>query len=98
DQVATAGPLATGQRVALLYRRRAQPDEALLKLLETRLRAHGYSVFIDRHMTIGIEWAEEIERQLRSADAVVPLLSAASVGSEMLQHEVEVAAEAAQQQ
>jgi class 3 adenylate cyclase len=84
-------------RVALLYKRRAQPDEELLKLLETHLQARGHSIFIDRHLTIGVEWAREIERQLREADAVVPLLSAASVGSEMLQQEVEVAAEAARE-
>src|SRR5207249_2591368 len=85
-------------RVALLYKRNAQPDEQVLKLLERELEAHGYNVFIDRHLSIGVEWAKEIERQVRTADAVVPLLSAASAQSEMLAYEVQIAHEAAQQQ
>jgi hypothetical protein len=84
-------------KVALLYKRNAQPDEYVLKMLETELLAHGHKVFIDRHLRIGVEWAKEIERQVREADAVVPLLSAASVNSEMLGYEVQIAHEAAQQ-
>ena len=83
-------------RVALLYKRRAQPDEYVLKLLEERLKA-SYEVFIDRRMSVGVEWAREIERQIRMADAVIPLLSATSTHSEMLAYEVEIAHEAAQQ-
>jgi len=55
-------------------------------------------VFVDRHLRIGVEWAREIERQVRESDAVIPLLSAASVQSEMLAMEIQVASEAAQQQ
>jgi hypothetical protein len=85
-------------RVALLYKRNTQPDGHVLALLEARLSDRGHDVFIDRHLTIGVEWAIEIERRLRSADAVVPLLSASSVHSEMLQHELQIAHEAAQEQ
>jgi class 3 adenylate cyclase len=88
----------TSQRVALLYKRNAQPDEQVLKLLEQQLKANGYEVFIDRHLTIGVEWAKEIERQVRTADAVVPLLSQASIHSEMLAYEVQIAHEASQQE
>jgi hypothetical protein len=59
--------------------------------------AHGLTVFIDRHLKIGVQWAIEIEREIQSADAVVPLLSAASIQSEMLQYELQIAHEAAQQ-
>src|SRR5256885_4156482 len=86
----------TSIRVALLYKRNVQPDEHVLKLLESELSAYGYKVFIDRHLTIGVEWAKEIEKQVRTADAVIPLLSAASVASEMLAYEVQIAHEAAQ--
>lgn len=89
---------AATMRVALLYKRHAQPDEQILAMLETELRAQGYEVFIDRHMSIGVEWAQEIERQVRSADAVIPLLSSASVTSEMLTYEVQMAQDAAQKQ
>jgi hypothetical protein len=85
-------------RVILLYKRHAQPDEHLLRVLETHLAAHGCHVFIDRHLAIGVEWARELERQIRTADAVIPLLSPASVESEMLACEVQIAHEAAQQQ
>src|SRR5207302_4151868 len=79
---------STAMRVAILYKRHAQPDEQLLKFLETQLTAHGYQVFVDRHLTIGMEWAKEIERQVRTSDVAIPLLSAASVSSEMLAYEV----------
>jgi serine/threonine protein kinase len=85
-------------RVALLYKRSAQPDEHVLRLLEAELKAQGHEVFIDRHLTVGVEWAKEIERQVRTADAVIPLLSAASITSEMIAYEVQIAHEAAQQQ
>jgi DNA-binding SARP family transcriptional activator len=86
------------EQVALLYKRHAEPDEHLLKLLEAQLKAHGFQVFIDRHLAVGVEWAREIERQIRASDAVVPLLSIASAPSEMLQYEVQIAHESAQQQ
>jgi hypothetical protein len=83
-------------RVALLYKRGAQPDERLLGLLETELRAIGCGVFVDRNMTVGVEWAKEIERQLRESDAVIPLLSEHSMSSEMLAYELQIASESAQ--
>ena len=85
-------------RIALLYKRHAQPDEQILSALEAELRMQGYDVFVDRHMSIGVEWAQEIERQVRTADAVIPLLSSASVSSEMLTYEVQTAHDAAQRQ
>ena len=85
-------------RVAILYKRNAQPDTQVLNLLEGQLIENGYRVFIDRHLTVGVEWAKEIERQVRSSDAVIPLLSAASINSEMLGYEVQMAHEAAQNQ
>jgi hypothetical protein len=83
-------------RVALLYKRHAQPDEYVLRILEEHLKT-DYDVFIDRHLSIGVEWAREIQQQISTADAVIPLLSASSVQSEMLAHEMEIAHEAAQQ-
>jgi hypothetical protein len=69
-----------------------------LKLLEAQLTAHGFRVFVDRHVQISVEWAAEIERQVRASYAVVPLLSETSVRSEMLEYEVETAHKAAQSQ
>ncbi|MDT4896703.1 MAG: hypothetical protein QOH25_1780 [Acidobacteriota bacterium] len=91
-------PTTETMRIALLYKRHAQPDEQILTVLETEFRAQGYEVFIDRHLSIGVEWAQEIERQVRSADAVIPLLSSASILSEMMVYEVQTAYDAAQGQ
>lgn len=86
------------KRLVLLYKRGVQPDEYVLRLLEQRLGAIGHQVFIDRHLKIGVEWAQEIERQIRGADAIVVLLSAASMASEMLTYEVQIAHEARQKE
>ncbi|MBI3922679.1 MAG: AAA-like domain-containing protein [Armatimonadetes bacterium] len=89
---------SSGIKVALLYKRHTLPDEKLLSLLEERLRDKGLDIFVDRHLTIGVEWAQEIERKVREADAVIPLLSASAVHSEMLAYEIQTAHEAAQVQ
>src|SRR5207253_1499280 len=60
DQAPSRPPLRVAAlRMALLYKRHAQPDEQLLKWLETQLAAQGHQVFVDRHLTIGVEWAKE---------------------------------------
>ncbi|HWS88595.1 MAG TPA: AAA-like domain-containing protein [Pyrinomonadaceae bacterium] len=87
---------AGASHVALLYKRNVEPDGHVLRLLEGALAAVGHGVFVDRNMKVGVEWAKEIERQVRTADAVVPLLSAASASSEMLAYELQLAHESAQ--
>lgn len=85
-------PDRQAEQIAILYKRDAQPDEQVMQWLEAQLEAHGYRVFIDRHIPIGLEWAKEIERQVRASDAVIPLLSAtAAEKSEMLASEVNAA-------
>ena len=86
------------QRIALLYKRSAKPDDQVLGVLEFGLRQAGYNVFVDRHLRVGVEWAREIERQVRDADAVIPLLSSLSIQSEMMSMELQIAAESALQQ
>lgn len=77
--------------VVLLYRRNVQPDEQIMRALEEKLAGRGYRVFVDRHLAVGVNWAREIEQKIGTADAVVALLSAASVQSEMLAYEVQLA-------
>ncbi len=96
-QATARTPSAAKLRVFLAYKRNAQPDEELLNFLERELPASGATVFIDRHLKPGMEWAREIEEQVRASDVVIPLLSAASVHSEMLSLEVEIAKDAALQ-
>jgi hypothetical protein len=92
-----ARPSASNLRVALLYRRNMKPDDYVLSLLESGLRAAGHQVFIDRHLKVGDEWAIEIKRQVQQSDAIIPLLSRDSIKSEMLAEELEEASRSAQQ-
>ena len=91
-------PTVPEKSVALLYKRNAPHSPHLLDLLEKGLKAAGYPVFIDSHLRAGVDWAHELRRQVRSAYAVVPLLSAESIWSEMVEEEVQTAYEAAQTQ
>jgi hypothetical protein len=84
--------------VVLLYKRDSHPDQELVKFLEYQLGNNGCSVFIDRHLTMGVDWAREIESRIRSADAIIPLLSAESIYSEMMGFEIETAHETSQLQ
>jgi len=84
--------------VVLLYKRDSQPDEDLVRFIEAQLTEQGYRIFIDRHLTMGVDWAREIEGRIRSAEAIIPLLSADSIYSEMLGFEIESAHEASQLQ
>jgi serine/threonine protein kinase len=87
-----------GLQIVLLYKRSAQPDEQFMRALEQNLTNQGYQVFVDRHLSVGVEWAREIESKIGSADAVVTLLSTASVQSEMLAYEVQLAHSYAERQ
>ena len=79
------------RKVVILYKRNAQPDTELLKVLEAALSPPEYDVFVDRHLKIGVEWARVIEEKIRGADVVIALLSDAALQSEMLEYEVEIA-------
>ncbi len=93
-----AGAAVQSRLVSIVYKSNVQPDARLLDLLEAGLREHSHQVFIDRHLSIGVKWAQEIEAKIRHSDAVIVLLSAASIQSEMVAYELEIAHEAAQQQ
>jgi hypothetical protein len=84
--------------VVVLYKRDSQPDQEVVKLLVNQLQQDECSVFLDRHLTLGVDWAREIESRIRSADVVIPVLSAESIHSEMLGFEMESAHEASQLQ
>jgi hypothetical protein len=78
-------------RVFISYKRHAKPDAALAKRIYTEIQQAGYDVFIDQTITVGQEWARMIEQQIESSDFMIVLLSEASVQSEMLAREVELA-------
>jgi hypothetical protein len=93
-----AANAGSGLHLAILYKRNAQPDEQLTQWLEDRLNAQGHQVFVDRHVQKGTEWLLEVEKQIRASDAVIPLISAASASSEMMEWELETAHGAADTQ
>lgn len=84
-------PDLKGKKVTLIYKRNAKPDEDLLTWLEQQFAPRGCEVFSDRHLKIGVAWVAEIERKVRESDAVIPLLSASSIQSEMLEMELRIA-------
>jgi hypothetical protein len=91
-----ADPPAQTMHVAIVSKSRAQPDTQLLEFLRDQLPQHGFEVFVDEEQTIGVEWVRRMENKISSSDAVLVLLSASSVLSEMIEYDVDQAARAAQ--
>jgi hypothetical protein len=75
-------------RVFLSYKRHAEPDQRLAHVLHRFLVDQGHQVFIDSTLRAGVQWLEEIDRQIRASDLLVVLVSKASADSEMVQAEV----------
>ncbi len=92
-----ASPAAGGRTVALLCEQASGDAEELRDLLKTRLQSAGYTVFCDQDLPVSVEWARELQHQVRHAYAVVPFLSEESIQSEILEGEVLAALEAQQQ-
>jgi hypothetical protein len=93
----TVKPVPAAKKIFISYKRDAEPDGELLGILEKRLGENGHQLFTHRHLEIGAEWFEEIERQICTADAVVVLLSSKAVSSEMVIYEVQTAHRASKQ-
>ena len=77
-------------RIFISYKRDVEPDAPLAQEICEALQQH-HDVFIDQKMLVGTRWAAQIEAELKAADGVIVLLSAHSVQSEMVEHEVELA-------
>ncbi|MGB7991749.1 MAG: toll/interleukin-1 receptor domain-containing protein, partial [Candidatus Methylophosphatis roskildensis] len=90
-EVPMSEPQGTGRRFFISYRRRAQDDARLAKLLVDELRAAGHDVFIDVDIPIGTDWSAEITRRIQWCDYLVVLLSEDSFDSEMVQGEIRLA-------
>lgn len=89
---------ATGPVVTILFKRGLEPDARLAVELEKHLTTAGVQTVVDRSPATGEAWARDTENHLRTAHAVVPLFSAESVHSEMIQGQVEMAHNFAQEQ
>lgn len=85
------------RRVVFISYRHVKPDEDLALALLAALDEEGFEVFVDRRIPVGAEWADEIDRQLKTADVFIVLLSAESIRSDMVRQEIKLAHELKQQ-
>jgi hypothetical protein len=67
------------------------PDQGFADELYRSLVAPGHEVFIDTRISIGTEWAREIQEAIGRARFFVVLLSAKAILSDMLRQEVALA-------
>ena len=81
------------RRIFISYRRRAAADARLASWLRDQLTTVGHEVFIDIGMTVGVEWSKEIDRRIDWCEFLIVLLSDDSIASEMVQQEVQLAAQ-----
>jgi len=99
DELPDARPIAPIEpkvlNVAVLYRRNVQPDEYVFGLLQTRLLKNHCRVLGDSPASSDAKWAREVEAMIAQADAVIALLSPASVESEVFAYELEMAHDSA---
>ncbi|KST69116.1 AAA-like domain-containing protein [Mastigocoleus testarum] len=88
---------STGKRIFISYKRDVNPDEPVaLQILQALSSQH--QVFIDQNISVGTPWAEMIEAEIRQADFLIVLLSEHSVHSEMVETEIRMAQQFAQEQ
>ncbi|HEV3200662.1 MAG TPA: AAA-like domain-containing protein [Bryobacteraceae bacterium] len=77
--------------------RHVKPDEDLVAELAKYLTDHRVAHFVDTELRIGQEWIKVIDRELRACQALVVLLSADSIRSDMVREEVKLAHEGKKQ-
>ena len=80
-----------GRKVFISYKRNVEPDHSVAGRVFDALQQLGHTVFIDRTLRVGQEWAKEIEAKVRGADFLIVFLTTESSGSEMVKGEVEIA-------
>lgn len=87
----------SGKRIFISYKRDTQPDEEIaLQILQALSAEH--QVFIDQKILVGSSWAELIKTEIRNSDFLIVLLSEHSVHSEMMEKEITMAHNFAQEQ
>jgi len=89
-------PSTTGLAFTILNTADVQPDLRLAMLLQERLSAKGHEVWIDRHQALDLEWGREVEERIHRSDAIIIILSSASIRNEMLAYEIEIARQSRQ--
>jgi serine/threonine protein kinase len=83
-----------GLRVVVVSGGGSSADGELARQLSKALMVQGCGVFVDEDPELTVEWARRVEQRIRTAEIVVPILSVASMGSELLAYALEVAQQA----
>lgn len=71
--------------------RHVQPDQQLAAELASYLTEHQVAPFVDTEIRIGQEWVRVIDRELRACASLVVLISADSIRSDVVRHEIMLA-------
>src|SRR5205823_10811727 len=90
-------PVRAELSVALVHQSNLHLDSQLAGILQAELARHQCRVSSDRHLTVDVEWARQVEQKIAQADVVIALLSPNSIQSEMVAYEIELARDAASQ-
>jgi hypothetical protein len=77
--------------------RHVEPDQGLAESLCVYLEERGLRVFLDKRIQVGLDWVQEIDRQLRASSFLVVLLSEESIRSDMVRQEIVTAHQLRQQ-
>lgn len=94
----TPKPFARTLQVYVSHLPGTEADAALMQALQDHLPGQGFEIYQDDESGKGLEWVHKIENQIKDSDVVVALLSDASIESEMLAYDIELAHEAAREQ
>ena len=78
----------SGKKIFISYSRR---DTEYVSSLVEALRQQGFDVWFDKNIRSGTDWDDAIEAQLKSADAIVLVLSKTSVASDNVKDEISYA-------
>lgn len=79
-------------RVFISYKRNVDPDDAFAIHLYRMLNKREHQPFLDqKEIVVGMDWANEIQRQVEGADYFIILLSSESADSENVAFELELA-------
>lgn len=90
--------LLSAKKIFIAYKRSSERDSQIATILHTFLVSEGHDVFIDKSLRTGTRWLEEIDKQIKSSDFLIVLLSPESADSEMVQSEVKRAYDYRKQQ
>jgi hypothetical protein len=71
--------------------RHVAPDQDLAHAIGASLVQSGHTVFLDTKLRVGTRWVDEIEREIKSAESFVVLLSEQSIQSDLVRQEVALA-------